>query len=266
MAFLVSPGVNTSEIDLTTSVPAVGTSTGATVGFFRWGPANTVIQVSSESDLVQKFFEPDATSAASFLSAANFLAYGNDLRVVRVVSTAAVDKSNNATSNTSHNFSVLNDDEYFNNNYSSANTEVAFVARYPGSIGNSLKVSVCAKASDFSSWAYASLFDAAPGTSNYATTVTGQSVAADVCRAGRQDLSGAGLARRVHESVRQPETLRIRRREPGNLGAHRGHGWRSSPFWRWAGGTQLPGVIWRISPAGVRGIEAPNQVVAVATT
>ena len=179
MAFLVSPGVNTSEIDLTTSVPAVGTSTGATVGFFRWGPANTVIQVSSESDLVQKFFEPDAASAASFLSAANFLAYGNDLRVVRVVSTAAVDKSNNATSNTSHNFSVLNDDEYFNNNYSSANTEVAFVARYPGSIGNSLKVSVCAKASDFSSWAYASLFDAAPGTSNYATTVTGQSVAAD---------------------------------------------------------------------------------------
>ena len=53
MAFLVSPGVNTSEIDLTTSVPAVGTSTGATVGVFRWGPANTIIQVSSESDLVQ---------------------------------------------------------------------------------------------------------------------------------------------------------------------------------------------------------------------
>ena len=59
MAFLVSPGVNTSEIDLTTAVPAVGTSTGATVGFFRWGPANTVIQISSESDLVQKFFAPD---------------------------------------------------------------------------------------------------------------------------------------------------------------------------------------------------------------
>lgn len=179
MAFLVSPGVNTSEIDLTTSVPAVGTSTGATVGFFRWGPANTVIQVSSESDLVQKFFEPDSTSAVSFLSAANFLAYGNDLRVVRVVSTAAVDKSNNATSNTSFNFSVLNDDDYFNDHYSSANTEVAFIARYPGAVGNSLKVSVCAKESDFSSWAYAPFFDAAPNTSNYAATVTGQSVAKD---------------------------------------------------------------------------------------
>jgi len=72
MAFLVSPGVNTSEIDLTTSVPGVGTTTGGTVGFFRWGPANTVVQVTSESDLAEKFFKPDGNSALSFMSAANF--------------------------------------------------------------------------------------------------------------------------------------------------------------------------------------------------
>jgi phage tail sheath protein FI len=179
MAFLVSPGVNTSEIDLTTSVPAVGTSTGATVGVFRWGPANTIIQVSSESDLVQKFSEPDSNTAGSFISAANFLAYGNDLRVVRAVSTAAVDKANNASANASHNFSVLNDEDYFNNYYSGANTHVPFVARYTGALGNSLKVEVCAKESDFASWAYAPFFDAAPNTSNYAASVTGQSVAKD---------------------------------------------------------------------------------------
>ena len=169
MAFLVSPGVNTSEIDLTTSVPAVGVSTGATVGVFRWGPANTIVQVSSEADLAQKFFEPDSNTAGSFISAANFLAYGNDLRVIRAINkTAGANCSNNAVSNTSHFITIANDEEYFNNQYSSSNANVQFAARYPGVIGNSLKVSVCANESTFSGWAYASFFDSAPNTSNYA--------------------------------------------------------------------------------------------------
>jgi phage tail sheath protein FI len=178
MAFLVSPGVNTSEIDLTTAVPAVGTSTGGTVGFFRWGPANTVIQVTSESDLVQKFFAPDSNTAASFLSAANFLSYGNDLRVVRVCS-ATTDKSNNATSNSSHNITVMNDEEYFINNYGGANANVAFCARYPGSLGNSLRVSVCASEATFDSWLFAPYFDGAPNTSNFVTSKTGNSLLKD---------------------------------------------------------------------------------------
>ena len=178
MAFLVSPGVNTSEIDLTTAVPAVGTSTGATVGFFRWGPANTVIQVTSESDLVQKFFAPDSNTAASFLSATNFLSYGNDLRVVRVCS-ATTDKSNNATSNSSHNITVMNDEEYFLNNYTSVNANVAFCARYPGALGNSLRVSVCSSEATFDSWLFAPYFDSAPNTSNFVVAKTGNSTLKD---------------------------------------------------------------------------------------
>ena len=171
MAFLVSPGVNTSEIDLTTSVPAVGVSTGATVGVFRWGPANTIVQVSSETDLAQQFFQPDSSTAGSFLSAANFLAYGNDLRVVRAInSTAGANCSNNAVSAGAYYATIPNDEEYFNNQYSSANANVQFAARYPGSLGNSLKISVCAKESEFAGWAYASFFDAAPNTSNYAAS------------------------------------------------------------------------------------------------
>ena len=38
MGFQVSPGVNVSEIDLTTIIPAVSTTTGAFAGHFRWGP------------------------------------------------------------------------------------------------------------------------------------------------------------------------------------------------------------------------------------
>ena len=162
MAFLVSPGVNTSEIDLTTAVPAVGTSTGATVGLFRWGPANVVVQVTSEPDLVEKFSTPNSDTAVSFLSAANFLSYGNDLRVVRAVSTAAVDRANNATANGSHTVLILNDDDYFTNQYNGANTFTAFAARYPGALGNSLKISVCGSEDAFTgagntanAWAYA---------------------------------------------------------------------------------------------------------------
>ena len=42
------------------------------------------------------------------------------------------------------------------------------IAKWPGELGNSLKVSMCASDSDFTNWAYASLFDGAPGTSSFA--------------------------------------------------------------------------------------------------
>ena len=180
MAFLVSPGVNTSEIDLTTSVPAVGTSTGATVGFFRWGPASVVTQVSNEVELAEKFFKPDNNSAASFMSAANFLAYGNDLRVVRVVNNeTGAGASNNAVSNANSYLTITNDEAYFSNQYQTSNASIAWAARYPGSLGNSLKVSVCANTADFANWIYAPYFDSAPNTSTYALSVTNNSVIKD---------------------------------------------------------------------------------------
>ena len=40
MPFQVSPGVNVSEIDLTTVVPAVATTTGAIAMQSKWGPSN----------------------------------------------------------------------------------------------------------------------------------------------------------------------------------------------------------------------------------
>lgn len=43
-----------------------------------------------------------------------------------------------------------------------------FVAKYPGTMGDSLAVSVCSSATYFSSWTYKDIFDGAPGTSDYA--------------------------------------------------------------------------------------------------
>ena len=53
-----------------------------------------------------------------------------------------------------------------------------FVARFPGDLGNSLRVSICPSSmisadSAFNGWAYKSSFDAAPGTSTYASNRNG---------------------------------------------------------------------------------------------
>ena len=90
MAILVSPGVQVNEVDLTTSTPAVSTSTGALAGVFNWGPANTPIQITNEVNLNKVFGNPDANTANSFFTAVNFLTYGNNLQVVRAANTGTL--------------------------------------------------------------------------------------------------------------------------------------------------------------------------------
>ena len=88
MAFQLSPGVNVSEIDLTTIVPSVATSIGATAGIFAWGPSSEVITVGSEVELQDRFGNPDSTNFEYWFTAANFLAYGNNLKLVRAINKA----------------------------------------------------------------------------------------------------------------------------------------------------------------------------------
>ena len=87
MPFQVSPGVNVSEIDLTTIVPAVSTSIGAFAGVFRWGPIGQRILVDSETALVTRFGKPTNLNAETFFTAANFLGYSNALYVSRAANT-----------------------------------------------------------------------------------------------------------------------------------------------------------------------------------
>ncbi|SVC34693.1 uncharacterized protein METZ01_LOCUS287547, partial [marine metagenome] len=89
MAFQVSPGVEVKEIDLTTVVPAVSSTTGAFAGTFQWGPVDEVITVSDAKGLVDEFYQPANTDAGAedFYSAEAFLRYGSSLRVVRVATT-----------------------------------------------------------------------------------------------------------------------------------------------------------------------------------
>jgi hypothetical protein len=86
MAFQVSPGVLTREIDLTNVVPAVATSIGGIAGAFEKGPVNEVVTVGSEQELVQVFGKPNASNFETWFTAANFLSYTNQLKVVRAES------------------------------------------------------------------------------------------------------------------------------------------------------------------------------------
>jgi phage tail sheath protein FI len=48
-----------------------------------------------------------------------------------------------------------------------------FAAKCPGTLGNSVTVSTCDSSASFAIWEYAQSFDSAPGTSSYATSVSG---------------------------------------------------------------------------------------------
>lgn len=85
---LLSPGVETKEINLAATIGRASTGRGAMVGKFEWGPAFQITQVTSETDLVTLFGRSNNYTAASFMTANNFLKYANDLRLVRVVDEA----------------------------------------------------------------------------------------------------------------------------------------------------------------------------------
>jgi phage tail sheath protein FI len=161
MAFQLSPGVNISEVDLTTVVPSVATTVGGIAGDFSWGPANTIVTISNEVQLVERFGKPDSNSANAFFVAANFLAYGSDLKVVRAVGTGALNAQANGTA-----VLIENEDDYYQNH--SSNSAVQFHAKYPGTLGNSIKVSIVG-ANGYSAWGYKEQFDSAPATSAYAS-------------------------------------------------------------------------------------------------
>lgn len=161
MAFQVSPGVLVQEKDLTSIIPSLSTSIGGIVIASSKGQANTIVEVSSERDLVNNFGIPDNTNASSWYTAANFLKYSGALKVVRAIDeTAALNASGSAGV-------LIDNDDIWENSIPTAAGN--FAARSPGLWGNSLKVSVCPSAAAFTGWAHASLFDVAPGTSEYAS-------------------------------------------------------------------------------------------------
>jgi hypothetical protein len=172
-----SPAVTVKEIDLTGTVPNVQTSTGAFVGNFGWGPVGEPVLVSDETGLVSAFSAPTDDNSVDFHSASYFLRYSNSLFVVREQDTDAKNAvgQHSTLSLTAQTLNTL--DAFENASIDSA--DGAFIAKYPGSIGNSLKVSIVGSDNDdastnFDAWAYKSHFDAKPASSSFVSALGGK--------------------------------------------------------------------------------------------
>ena len=143
MGFLVSPGVQVREIDLTNVVPAVSTSIGAIAGPFAKGPVSAVTAISSEEQLLQTFGKPNSSNFEWWFTAANFLQYGDALRVVRAESGIL-----NAGANSGI---LIRDDDHYEASFADGSgSHGEWAARTAGTHGNSLGVDICPSARAFS--------------------------------------------------------------------------------------------------------------------
>ena len=184
-----SPAVVVREIDLTGGVPNVQSTTGAIVGNFRWGPVLERTTVSNEAELVENFASPSDSNAVDFFSATHFLRYSGSLKVVRNIDATAKsafsmqgDSTGTTLSNTNYTIDnplVLSSTDFDQRDTSLVSARdsdgelgYGFVARFPGKLGNSIKVSYLPADSTgdlFNSWAYKSSFNEKPQTTFFAS-------------------------------------------------------------------------------------------------
>ena len=140
MSFLVSPGVQVKEIDLTNVVPSVDTTIGAIAGPFEKGPVSSVTLVGSEAELLKNFGKPNASNFEFWFTASNFLKYSNALKVVRPESAIV-------NAGESSGVLVRDTDHYITDFYSTTgdgqSTTNDWLARDAGTLGNSIGVELC---------------------------------------------------------------------------------------------------------------------------
>ena len=180
-----SPAVVIKEIDASTSIRTSSTTIGGTVGDFRWGPVGVPMTVATETELVGTFAAPDDANSVDFHSAAYYLRYADNLKVVRTTD-ANAKNAYDADSATAP--SIGNSMEWDAQESTLAGANHTFIAKYPGALGTGLTISVCpADETTFDGWAYKSDFDTFPGTS---TSAAAESATNDEVHVAVVDVSG----------------------------------------------------------------------------
>lgn len=142
MGFQISPGVAVTEIDLTTIVPAVSTTEAGIGGVFKWGPVEDRDLISSENELVVRFGKPTDDNYETWMTAANFLAYGTKLWVSRAADSASRNAVAVANTAVVANTALIRNLNYFTE-MTLTDADMYYYSKYPGVLGNSLKISVC---------------------------------------------------------------------------------------------------------------------------
>ena len=173
MAFQVSPGVLVQEKDLTNVIPAVATTIGAIAGQFSQGPMDEVISIASEKELVETFGKPDSTTFEYFFSAASFLQYSSNLRVVRATNTSALNATADGSGLLIKNTSHYSDGDGSTGPYNTGSGSVGlWAARTAGAWGNNLKVSVCPSSTVYEETAKTTVSDSSIAVGNTTIDLT----------------------------------------------------------------------------------------------
>ena len=146
MSFLSSPGVHVREIDLTNVVPSVATTVGAIAMPAQKGPSGSIVTIGSEQDLLQVYGKPNASNFEWWWTAANFLQYSDQLKVVRPT-------SGHLNAGEASGVLVRDDDHYLTAYWSESGdgqvTSNDWYAKSAGTWGNSLGLQVCPSASAY---------------------------------------------------------------------------------------------------------------------
>lgn len=158
MADIVSPQIVVREFSLDDFVPPVSSTTGAMAGVFAWGPVGERVLVNSEADLVAKFGRPSDLNGETWLALSSFLAYGAPAWVSRAANTTSSNGAIGTLSAFANTAAVANvvamvveSDADYATKDGTFDPNALWVARYPGALGNSLRVSAVYDAASYKS-------------------------------------------------------------------------------------------------------------------
>ena len=160
-----SPGIIINEVDLTRGTSdAITTNVGCLCGPFQKGPVDELYKVDTQDELEKIFGSPTDENYEYWWTVSNFLEYGGVCYVVRVDDAAGdaqeifgsdvfgVQTMRNAADVLNLEGTgpyVKNDDDFFENTFGQGESDAHFIARNPGTWGNSLAVTVIDQGADY---------------------------------------------------------------------------------------------------------------------
>ena len=160
-----SPGVIVNEVDLTRGTSdAITTNVACLCGPFQKGPVDELYKVDTQAEFEKIFGSPTDENYEYWWTVSNYLEYGGVCYVVRVDDAAGdssevfgssgigLQKMRNAADILTEEGTgpyVKNDDDFFENTFGQGESDAHFIARNPGSWGNSLAVTCIDQGADY---------------------------------------------------------------------------------------------------------------------
>lgn len=204
-AFSVAPAVSYSERDATLYTKSNVVVKNAIVGIFDWGPIELGVDMDGgKEELLNTFGKPTVNNYLDHFIAIDYLRYSRALAVMRVEGDAAL----NASSEGYGPNVLVKNVNVFKANAGLIKDGTHFMARYAGSLGNNLMVSV-ADSTRFPNWEFNNNFTYAPEAGEYAVAVV--------------DTSGSITGFQGAYGARVNYTLRGRAESSDNI-TYRGYG------------------------------------------